>query len=102
MFFQRPIFLHYAPGCERVVDKWSNRYTWARSRTVNIDSHYLIGSGDFDQCIHLIQAATIFLPWHTAQTDSVCILVGQKFNVAPRRHFEELSDTEEMWSFIFM
>ena len=53
--------------------------------------NYLIGSGDFDQCVHLIQAAPILLPGHTAEADRVCVLVGQKLNVAPRRHVTELS-----------
>ena len=59
---------------------------------VKTDNDYLIGRGDFDQCVHLVQTTTIFPPWHTVETDSVCILVGQKFNVAPHRHFVKLGE----------
>lgn len=51
---------------------------------------YLIGCRDFDQGVHLIQPTSIFLLGHTAQTDSVCILVSQELNVTPHRNFVEL------------
>lgn len=93
-----PRIIHYTLGCECVVIKLINRDT----RTclglypLNIDVHYLIGSGDFDQCVHLIQAATIFLPRHTAEADSVRIFVGEKFNVAPHRNSVVLHYMEEI------
>lgn len=60
---------------------------------MNISIPYLISSGDPDQCVHLVQSAAVFLPGHTAQTDCVCVLVGEKFHIAPHRHFLESSDT---------
>lgn len=51
--------------------------------------YYLICGGYFDQCIQLIQAidVAIFLIWHIAETDSVCIIVGEKFYVTPHLLF---------------
>lgn len=49
---------------------------------------YLVGCWYFDQGVHLIQPTAVFLLGHMAQAESVCILVSQKFNVAPHRHFK--------------
>lgn len=65
----------------------------------NADMRYPGISGDFDQRVHLIQPATIFLPGYVAQTDIVCILVGQKFDLAPHREFVGSVNTKESISF---
>lgn len=93
-----PRIIHYTPEWKCVASKLINRDTRVCLclYTLNIDVHYLIGSGDFDQCVHLIQAATIFLSRHTAEADSVCIFVGKKFNVAPHRNSVVLSHMEEV------
>lgn len=55
--------------------------------------HYLVCGGDPDQRVHLVQAANAAtVPGgRDSKTDGVCVLVGQKFNVAPRRHFTDLT-----------
>lgn len=64
---------------------------------VNADMHYPGIRGDLDQRVHLIQAATCFLPGYVAQTDSVGILVGQNFNLAPHREFVGAVNTRERY-----
>lgn len=73
---------------DTVNKQWSLALLTCSMMTVynaTADVRYPGVSGDFDQRVHLIKPATIFLRGYVAQTDCVCVLVGKKFDFAPHR-----------------